>query len=81
MFVACFGWIMQYGIVSRYLWAAVFVATVASMLWTPYFISQMQREHGRRAGFYGYILNTALCIPMDVVLFVYAFRSPHIWDI
>jgi len=79
MFVACFGWVVQHGIGARQIWVAAFAVVAASMLWTPYFIAQMQQEHGKRVGLYGYMLNTALCLPLDIVLFIYAFRSPHLW--
>ncbi|AWH55081.1 hypothetical protein C1924_18740 [Stenotrophomonas sp. ESTM1D_MKCIP4_1] len=80
MFVACFGWVAQHGIGPRYLWLTAFVVVVVSLLWSPRYVAQMQKEHGRRMGLYGYLLNTALCLPMDVVLFLYAFRSGHLWE-
>lgn len=54
MFVACFGWDAQHGIGPRYLRVtALVVVLVVSLLWSPRYVSQMQKEHGRRMGCMG----------------------------
>lgn len=80
MFVACYGYVVQRAILHPWFWAAFFVASVGSLLWSGRFISSLQSEHGRKAGLAAYLVNTALVLPIDVAIFLYAFRSPQLWQ-
>ena len=80
MFVACYGYIVQRPILHPWFWAAFFVASVGSLLWSGRFISSLQSEHGTRAGLVAYLVNTALVLPIDLAVFLYAFRSAQVWQ-
>ena len=80
MFVACYGYVTQVPILHPWFWAAFFVASVGSLLWSRKFISSLQAEHGNRAGLVAYLVNTALVLPIDVAVFFYAFRSAQVWQ-
>ncbi len=79
MFVACYGYVRQVPILHPWLWGAFFAASVGSLFWSRRFVLSLQAEHGRRAGLVAYLVNTALVLPLDVVVFLYAFRSAQIW--
>jgi len=79
MFVACYGYIAQRPILHPWFWAAFLVASVGSLFWSARFVSALQAEHGTRAGLIAYLVNTALVLPMDVTILLYAFCSPQIW--
>lgn len=80
MFVACYGFIAQRPIIAPWFWAAFFLISVGSLLWSARFISALQAEHGKKAGFVAYLVNTALVLPIDLVVFLYAFQSTQIWQ-
>ena len=80
MFVACYGYIVQRPIIHPWFWAVFFVASVGSLLWSRRFISSLQSEHGTRAGLVAYWVNTALVLPIDLAVFLYAFHSAQIWQ-
>ncbi|MCE7032217.1 hypothetical protein CMZ84_15545 [Lysobacteraceae bacterium NML93-0399] len=80
MFVACYGYIVQRPILHPWFWAVFFVVSVGSLLWSGRFISSLQAEHGKRAGLAAYLVNTALVLPIDLTVFLYAFRSAQIWQ-
>ena len=80
MFVACYGYIAQRPIFHPWFWAAFFVVSVGSLLWSGRFISSLQSQHGTRAGLLAYFVNTALVLPVDLVVFLYAFRSAQVWQ-
>ena len=80
MFVACYGYVVQRPIFHPWFWAEFFVASVGSLLWSGRFISSLQSEHGKRAGLVAYLVNTALVLPIDLAVFLYAFRSAQVWQ-
>lgn len=80
MFVGCYGYVAQRPILHPWFWAGFFVISVGSLIWSWRFISALQSEHGTRAGLVAYLVNTALVLPIDLAVFLYAFRSAQIWQ-
>lgn len=80
MFVGCYGYVAQRPILHPWFWAGFFVISVGSLIWSGRFISALQSEHGTRAGLVAYLVNTALVLPIDLAIFLYAFRSAQVWQ-
>ena len=80
MFVACYGYLTRTPIFHSWFWAAFFIVSVGSLLWSRKFISSLQAEHGTRAGLVAYLVNTALVLPFDIAVFFYAFQSTQVWQ-
>ena len=79
MFVAAWGLVMGTPLVHRVFWIAYLVVSLGTMLFSARFIRGLQAEHGPRVGRIAYLVNTALVLPMDAGIAVYAFLSPDIW--
>ena len=79
MFVAAWGLVTGTPLVHRVFWIAYLAVSLGTMLFSARFIRGLQSEHGPRVGRIAYLVNTALVLPMDVGIAVYAFLSPDIW--
>ena len=80
MFVACYGDLIEKPIFHQWFWAVFFAASAGSLLWSRRFTSSLQSEHGSKTGLIAYLINTSLVLPIDLVVFLYAFCSPEVWQ-
>ena len=79
LFVSAWGLVTGTPLLHRGFWIAYLVVSVGSLLFSTRYVRGLQAEYGRREGLHKYLINTALVLPMDAGLLVYAFMSPEIW--
>lgn len=80
LFVAAWGLVTGTPLLRRWFWVAYLAVSVGSLLMSTRYIRGLQAEYGCREGLHKYLINTAMVLPMDLGVFVYAFMSPEIWS-